>query len=75
MKMWIVREHRGDNYVLFPLEKKPVQWEDEYWYQNGSRGIIISRWRYPELLFPKMKYNSPIEVELKLIQPENKRDK
>ena len=68
MKMWICREHRGDNYVLFPREKRPMQKDDKYWYQDGMRGIIVHRLHYPELLFPNIEYDVPMEVELKLIE-------
>lgn len=65
MKMWIIREHRGDSFCLFLQEEKPVQGEDQYWYHKGGiRGLKIPRLLFPEKLFPNMKYDSPMEVEL-----------
>ena len=67
MKMWIVREHRGDSYRLFFQEQRPARGEDGYWYHKwGLRGIEIPRLLYPDLMFPNLKYDNPMEVELVL---------
>ena len=69
MKIWIVKEHRGDSYRLFFQEQRPTWGEDEYWYHKwGLRGIEIPRLLRPDLMFPNLRYAKPMVVELKLIE-------
>ena len=63
MKMWICRNQDG-SLALFKKKKPKLFWDEkigQYWYGNPF-------WLYPTD-FPEVTFeNSPMEVELKLIE-------
>ena len=64
MKLWVARDKRGE---LFVFEKKPERGSNGCWYPECNsdwfRNIDDNR-LFPEVTFE----NSPMEVELKLIE-------
>ena len=62
MKLWIARDQNGD---LFLYPNKPDRYVTEYYvFFNGDDWWNIDSDLFPEVTFE----NSPMEVELKLIE-------
>ena len=68
MKVWVVREHRGDSYRLFFQDEMPTMGDDHYWHHKwGARGIEMSCLYEPKKYFPNIKYDVPTMVELSIV--------
>lgn len=60
MKMWIARDMRGDLYLYTEKPEKIATYD----YFTGDDWFELNTNAFPEITFE----NSPIEVELKLIE-------
>ena len=61
MKMWIAREPSG----LLVLSEHKMSWCGDYWYAPADNMLDLNDInQFPEVTFE----NSPMEVELKLIE-------
>ena len=60
MKMWIARDMRGDLYLYTEKPEKIAR----YGYFTGDDWFELDTYAFPEVTFE----NSPMEVELKLIE-------
>lgn len=68
MRLWIARDK---NKCLYLYRKKPEYSEEfGWWFPEGENTIFSDdMWNIDELLFPEVTVeNSPVEVEINLIQ-------
>lgn len=68
MKMWISRNKTGIVHLF--LNRPKLKSNGAEWYDPNEFDLLLHDTDFPEVTFE----NSPQEVELKLIQPENKRE-
>ena len=67
MKLWIARDESGDIYLYDSKPERVADWSGGIW--KASDFFELQPDSFPEVTFE----NSPLEVELKLINNENRR--